>query len=80
MKGARERKKDVIAMIELLGFRCLKMEISGSGHLRCHIKDDVGNTFKACSAFSTSSDTRRALLNFKSDVRAQSNRAKGLLS
>ena len=78
MKGARERKKQVIAMIEVLGFKCEKIEISGSGHIRCFIEDDAGNKFKGITAFSTS-NARRSLLNFKSDIRKTSLRAKGVI-
>lgn len=77
--GYRKRQKAIEQCISDVGFTLLRVRRSGSGHFKCRIRDDKGNTFTACTGTSCSSDQRRAHLNFKQDLRRLSNRAKGLI-
>lgn len=77
--GIMKRRKEVRAVIELLGFECESIELGSGGHLKCHVIDDHGNSFTAFTGQSCSANTRNARLNFRQDVKRLSLRARGVL-
>ena len=77
--GHRKRKIEITNAVKSLGFAVLSIYVSKGAHYVVRVKDDVGHVFRAWTGCSCSSNTRRARLNFRQDVRRQSNRLKGLI-
>lgn len=78
--GQKKRMKELRTVIsQIPGFKILSIEPTKNDHLCCHVRDDAGNCFKCYTGTTCSANTKRARLNFRQDIRRQSNRAKGLV-
>lgn len=69
---------EIESVVRRLGFKLRDVAYTRAGHYKCRVVDDAGNEFKAVTGSTCSSNARRALLNFKRDIRRASNKAKGL--
>ena len=78
-KGMNKRLKAIKAVVACLRFRLRSIGVTKAGHVKCRVTDDAGNTFTAFTGSSCSSNDKKALLNFKQDLKRASMKAKGIL-